>query len=119
MKLTAEKIYPQAVYDLLSFMRDLGKRECLTDLQLEDAKKMIKWATAAKGNDKNSFTSPFKDKDGLPVYLHRTPQWFKTKFVDPATLATVDKKEGFCCNFCDVWTINKGECAYCFIGRCQ
>jgi hypothetical protein len=119
MQLTDIKSHPKVVYDYLSYMRDIGKRECMTDQQLDDAKKMIKWTNAVKDTHPDTYESPYTDSTGSPVYLHQCPNWFKDKFVSLDNMEVVDKKAGQCCNFCDTWTNNKGECSYCYIGRYQ
>ena len=119
MQIFENKSNPALLYDFLSYMRDLGKRECLNDKQLDDAKKMIKWATAVKSTQYDSYKSLYLDSNHNHVYLHKYPEWFKNKFVSLETLEVIDKSNGNCCNFCDTWTINKGECKYCYIGRYQ
>ena len=80
MHLVERKLLAGVVYDFLSFMRDLGKRESLTETQLEDAKKMVKWSNTQ--NKEHSIAIKPSDKDGKKIWLHRRSDPFKHDFLD-------------------------------------
>jgi len=80
-RLWREQRSPALLYELLSFMRNLGRRECFTPEQLEVAKIMIKWADGAKGEKSDCF-GEIKDKDGNPVYLFKNADLLKQSFFD-------------------------------------
>ena len=118
MQLAESKSYAVYVLNLLTYIKDLDKLDCMTEQQLEDIKKMKKWSNSAKKSESPCYNSRFLDESGRPVLLYQTPEWFENKFVSLDTLEPIDKKHGYRCDFCDSWVKIKGDCAYCNLGRC-
>lgn len=117
----AAKGSPAVLYELLGLMRELGKRECFTPAQLEQSKKMIKWA---KSSDPNCAATPslscYVDLSGNLVPLYRHPEWFKVFWVDLSTFQQHPIRGSFGCTFCDSRASQPGgECPHCLIGKFQ
>ena len=81
--MTERNYKPETILKLLSLVRDLGKRECFADKQLEDAKSMFKWAMAHKIDTVVPSLGDITGADGRPVLLFIDPSWTKTNFIDP------------------------------------
>lgn len=112
---------PAVLYELLALMRDLGKRECFTPAQLDQSKKMIKWAKSSDPNCASTLSlSSYVDLSGKLVPLYRHPEWFKIFWVDLTSFEQQPVRGSFGCTFCDSRASQPGdECPHCLIGKFQ